>query len=88
MSLTTSTVLTGTFGGRNGAGSVTLTGAQVGDLAIILFDAVGSVTYGASFESIISVADEIQQIGASNLTGYTFKVLLVRAATTVCCISA
>lgn len=64
--------------GRNAAGAITVTGTKVGDLVI---GAIGFVTSsgvltsgsaGASFESVVTVADQIQQSSASNLSANTY----------------
>lgn len=56
------------FTGLNGAGAVTLTGANVGDIVL----GVGNVTDGsdaaASYESVITIANQIQQSSASDLS--------------------
>jgi len=57
--------------GSNGAGSVTITGALVGDIVelVVNLTTPGDVT--SSFESTISVAGQIQQTAATNLSGAT-----------------
>lgn len=60
--------------GKNGAGALTLTGAKVGDKvrnAMQITDTIGDVT--SSFESVITVADQIQQSAATDLS---IKVIL------------
>lgn len=71
--------------GRNGAGAVTLTGAVVGDR---VFAVIGAPTAGgalsaagqAAFEAIITVADQVQQSSASNLSASTYVFILIPAA--------
>lgn len=71
--------------GRNGAGAVTLTGAVVGDRVDVV---IGAPTAGgalsaagqAAFESVITVADQIQQSSASNLSSNTYIFVLRPAA--------
>lgn len=63
--------------GRNGAGSITVTGTKVGDLvvgALGFVTATGAITAlsNASFESVVTVADAIQQSSGSNLTANTY----------------
>lgn len=64
--------------GRNGAGAITLTGTKVGDKVIgalgfvTATGALASAAPEASFESTITVADQIQQSSASNLTANTY----------------
>jgi hypothetical protein len=64
------------FTGRSGAGACTLTGAAVGDVvqALTGISTVGSAA--ASFESIITVNNQIQQTSASNLSAITYMALL------------
>ncbi|MGY3393449.1 hypothetical protein ACVWW6_006040 [Bradyrhizobium sp. USDA 3311] len=52
----------------NGAGAVTLAGAVVGDVveSVVNLTTPGDVT--SSFESVISVAGQIQQTAATNLS--------------------
>ena|SRR5258708_5471628 len=63
------------FTGSNGAGACTLTGANVGDNVegIVRVDASPADNL-ANFESIISVANQIQQTSASNLSSQTFLI--------------
>lgn len=71
-----------TVDGKNGAGAVTATGAAVGDTVL----AVAGLTSGAlgaadaSFESTITVADEIQQSSVSNLSANDYLVVLCNLA--------
>ena len=67
----------------NGAASLSAPGLKVGDVVIkvTLHYANGSANYGdppgSSVEAVVSVADEIQQIGG-NLAGGTIDVFMVR----------
>jgi hypothetical protein len=67
--------------GRNGAGSITLTGAKVGDKVAGPGAAYNTTTPGmaaaATFESTITVADQIQQVSASNLSASSFLFTLI-----------
>ncbi len=67
-----------TVDGRNGAGAITATGAVVGDAVIgvagLTAGALGAAT--ASFESAITVADQVQQSSASNLSANDYLVVL------------
>ncbi len=69
------------FTGKNGTGACTLTGAAIGDRVI----GVAGITSGgiggaaASFESTITVADQIQQSSASNLSTLSYVVILAPA---------
>lgn len=71
-----------TVDGRSGAGAVTATGAVVGDTVV----GVAGLTAGAlgaadaSFEGTITVADQIQQSSASNLSANDYLVVLVNLA--------
>jgi hypothetical protein len=67
--------------GRNGAGAITLTGAAVGDRVHIV---IGAPTAGGAlvapaagtFEAVITVADQVQQASASNLSANTYVFVL------------
>lgn len=67
-----------TVDGRNGAGAITATGAVVGDVVIgvagVTAGALGAAT--ASFESAITVVNQIQQSSASNLSANDYLVVL------------
>lgn len=72
--------------GRNGAGAITLTGATVGQRVLFV---IGAPTAGgtlaspnSSFESVITVADQIQQSAATNLSANTYIFVLAPAAAT------
>lgn len=67
------------FTGRNGAGACTLTGAVVGDAVVGVVNLAGGGA-SASFESAITVADQIQQSSVSDLSAAAFGVLLIQAA--------
>lgn len=76
-------VRTGSFAGRNGAGACTLTNAAVGMRVFALFridDASNAVGQEANFESTITVADQIQQSSASNLSAQKFVAFLIPAS--------
>lgn len=80
MSVTFPAIGRADFGGNNGAGSVSVPGLKVGDLVIFYAQAPGGWQQpGATFESVVSVADEIQQLSSSNLSGQNFTVLVLRA---------
>jgi hypothetical protein len=70
------------FDGKNGAGACTATGAVIGDLVLAVFgitgDALGAA--GASFETAITVVDQIQQSSASNLSANDYVALLLAVA--------
>lgn len=63
--------------GRNGAGACTLTGAKVGDKVIGNINLTDAADAKASFETTITVADQIQQSSASDLSTKKFAVTLV-----------
>ncbi len=67
--------------GRNGTGAITVTGTKVGDLVVGALGYVtgtGAITSlsNSSFESVVTVADQIQQTTATNLTANTFVFLV------------
>jgi hypothetical protein len=72
--------------GKNGARAVTLTGAAIGDRLVAVF---GAPTAGGAlevkapatdFEAAVTVADQIQQVAAGNLSTKTYVFLLIPAA--------
>lgn len=66
------------FAGHNNVGACTLTGAKIGDTVTGVIDlAAGSVSAASSFESTITVNDQIQQTSSSNLSGVKYAALLV-----------
>jgi len=72
------------FVGHSGAGACTATGTAVGDRVVAIF---GTATAGgalvsakSSFESAITVINQIQQSSASDLSGNTYIALLLPAA--------
>lgn len=74
-----------TIQGRNGAGAVTMTGAAVGDVVRQLqgIQPLHFVGDGSGqFESTITVANQIQQSSASDLSGADYIVLLERRSST------
>lgn len=67
-----------TFTGLAAPGAVTLAGATVGQRVVAIWDTAGAVAAAqADFESTISVAGQIQQIGGGDLHLSKFDVLLV-----------
>ena len=65
------------FEGLTSVGGCTLTGANVGDTVVSVTGLVGvSGNQASSFESVISVQDEIKQITSANLDGKFFRVYL------------
>lgn len=72
-------MMLGSFTGKNGAGACTLTGAKVGDKVLGVAGATAGVVgfAAASFESTITVADQIQQSSVANLSANLYTVLLI-----------
>jgi hypothetical protein len=67
-----------TFCGISGAGSIAVPGAKVGDTVASLVGKIGtSGDQSAAFETVISVADEIQQVSGEDLSGKWFQAYLV-----------
>ena len=59
------------------AGPITVAGAQVGDMVIGFQGGSPNVTIpAATFESVVSVAGQIQQMSASNLSGNSYVFFL------------
>lgn len=65
------------FTGKNGTGACTLTGAKVGDKVIGVIDLTNLAAAASSFETTITVADQIQQSSASNLSAVKHAVMLL-----------
>jgi hypothetical protein len=66
------------FAGHNGAGACTATGAKVGDTVVGVIDlAGGSVSAAASFESTITVINQIQQSSVSDLSALKYALIVV-----------
>ncbi|HQF64011.1 MAG TPA: hypothetical protein PLT26_16050 [Anaerolineaceae bacterium] len=66
------------FAGHNGAGACTATGVAVND---VIFGVAGLTDVGqadASFEAVVTVADQIQQASASDLSLKNFVALVYR----------
>lgn len=68
------------FDGINGAGACTCVGAAIGDIVVSVacYTDAAQGNANSSFESAITVADEIQQSSASDLSGNDYVVLLYR----------
>lgn len=72
--------------GRNGSGAITLTGTVVGDRLVAAFGAptaggaLAAAVVGTTFEAAVTVADQIQQASASNLSSNTYIFILAPAA--------
>lgn len=64
------------FTGKNGTGACTLTGATVGDIVIGAVNITDATDDKANFEGAITVADQIQQSSASNLSAKKFLCYL------------
>ena len=73
--------------GKNGKGAIAMAGTAVGDRLIAVFGIptaggalVGVANDAATFESTITVINEIQQTSAANLSANTYVFLLAPAA--------
>jgi hypothetical protein len=63
------------FAGGYGAGPVELKGARMGDTVRALIGLIGlSGDQSASFESVITIDDQIQQLAPANLSAKWFRV--------------
>lgn len=62
--------------GHNNAGACTLVGAKVGDKVVSVQNITDHLLASASFEAVITVADQIQQSSASDLSAKTVMVFL------------
>lgn len=67
-----------TFVGSNGAGACVLSGAQIGDSVSSLIGLVGVTgDQHAAFESVITVADQIQQVASGDLSANWYRAYLI-----------
>lgn len=65
------------FHGRDGAGGVTMVGANAGDTITTLVGLIGATgDQRASFESVISISGQIQQVSDTDLSKTLFRVHL------------
>lgn len=64
--------------GRNGAGALTLTGSVVGDRVVMAYNMTDLTDGAAAFETEITVADQIQQSSASDLSAKKHVFILQR----------
>jgi hypothetical protein len=62
--------------GSDGAGPVTVAGAVVGDNVEMVINLSSPADASADFESTVSVAGQVQQTSASNLSASTFLFLV------------
>jgi hypothetical protein len=67
------------FTGRNLAGAITLTGAAIGDKVAGVANTTDGGSGAASFETTVTVADQIQQSAASDLSTKKYTVVLISA---------
>lgn len=65
------------FTGAAAAGACTLTGAAVGDRVVGCVNGTDLTDDKANFEATITVADQIQQSSASNLSAKKFIVFII-----------
>jgi hypothetical protein len=70
--------LAGHFSGVAAAGPVALVGAEVGDKVLMLTDLTNAGDGSDSFESTITVADQIQQTDAADLSAVNFSALILK----------
>lgn len=62
--------------GKDGAGALTLTGARVGDSVVGVFNLTTPGDLKSSFETTITVINQIQQSSQSNLSGQQIVFIL------------
>ena len=75
-------VLINVVAGSNGAGAITFTGAQIGDVVLSIINTAsgGSMVTndGTTFERVVTVAAQLQQASASDLSANKYQVTLAR----------
>jgi len=65
------------FTGHNNTGACAATGVKVGDTVVGVVSITDGTSAASSFESTITVADQIQQTSASDLSTKKFSLLVV-----------
>ena len=65
--------------GSNGIGAITVAGAVVGDVVAVAENLTtpAVVARGTSFDGTVSVAGQVQQLSASNLSGSNYRFTVV-----------
>jgi hypothetical protein len=66
--------------GSNGAGNVAFPAAVDGDVVLFALDLTTPANVTSSFESVISVASQIKQTSASNLSGKNIFFIIAPAS--------
>lgn len=77
VALAASAIRTIAVTGKNGAGACTATGAKVGDKVIAMMNVTDQTVDNSKFESTITVADQIQQSNAGDLSAKKYFLQLV-----------
>lgn len=62
--------------GSNGAGGVIVPGAVVGDKVGAVYRITDGTSQAASFETTVTVANQVQQSSASNLSAMEFDICI------------
>jgi hypothetical protein len=65
------------FDGKNGAGACTAVSLEVGDVVLGVAGLTALGDASASFEGVITVADQIQQSSASDLSLNDYLVIVI-----------
>jgi hypothetical protein len=63
------------FTGHNGAGACTVTGLSVGDTVVGVVDLTAPGGASSSFEATVTIANQLQQSSATNLSAHTLTVV-------------
>lgn len=72
-------IITLTFQGRNGAGTISVPGVKVGDV-MVMAAVSGTTPLTNEFWPLISTDDEVHQASAGDETGNTYTAVFVRQA--------
>lgn len=67
-----------TFAGVAAAGPVTVTGVKVGDVITSVINVTDTADASASFETAVTVNDQVQQSSASDLSTKKFQAVILR----------
>jgi hypothetical protein len=80
MSASICAILNAQVAGNNGAGAVSISGLNVGDIVVHVVSVSGDGLYDGLFEPVVSVANELQQTSSENLSAVTLTVVLIRTS--------
>jgi hypothetical protein len=71
-------MVTASFSGGTTSGPISVPGLVVGDRVLQAIDTSALTDYGSYFERVVTVADEIQQKIAANISALTIGIVAYR----------